>query len=75
MMVAGVSRSLLKYLFFKSTKQRHGAVLVLSGPVSTAGPRGYVPGKVFTAVCSIQTQQQSASAESQYTHRIWMRAD
>lgn len=35
---------------FLSAKQHHGVVLVLTGTVSAAGPRGYVPGKDFTAV-------------------------
>lgn len=49
-----------------------GAVLVLAGPVSAARPQGYVPGKDFTAVSSIQTRQQSAWLKSQYTYHSEM---
>lgn len=48
-------------------------MFVLAGPVSTAGPQGYVSGKDFTAVCSIQTRQ--PLLKSQYTYHIEMCAD
>lgn len=48
---------------FKVQSSLTERVLLLAGTVSTAGPQGNVPGKVFTAVCSVQTRQQSSSTK------------